>query len=149
MARVIVIGVDLSPCSRRALDAGVRLAMDLDAAVVVVHAFEPGPVGLGISGGAVHADIQQSIAVDDEEEARRLSSEWLADARAQGADVSIVAESVDDPAKLIVDQAKQADAALIVVGTHGRRGLTRLLMGSVAEAVVRTSDRPVLVVPGR
>lgn len=51
-----------------------------------------------------------------------------------------------DPAKTIVDYAERAGADLVVVGTHGRRGLSRYLLGSVAETVVRTSPIPVLTV---
>lgn len=50
------------------------------------------------------------------------------------------------PEQVIVEQARQADAALVVIGTHGRTGLDRLLMGSVAERVIGFSDRPVLAV---
>lgn len=77
--------------------------------------------------------------------------EWLA-ARLQGADgvpptVKVVAhEASGDPADVIVETAGDLLARLVVVGTHGRTGLQRMLLGSVAEAVVRNAGCPVLVV---
>jgi nucleotide-binding universal stress UspA family protein len=53
---------------------------------------------------------------------------------------------VGDPADAIIQAAEKEDADLIVMGTHGRTGLTRLLMGSVAEAVVRKAKCPVLTI---
>ena len=53
---------------------------------------------------------------------------------------------VGDPATAIVETAEKEDADMIVLGTHGRTGLTRLLMGSVAEAVVRRANCPVLTI---
>jgi nucleotide-binding universal stress UspA family protein len=63
-------------------------------------------------------------------------------------EVSLVAES-GDPRTAIVDQAVSKDADLIVMGTHGRRGFTRLLLGSVTESVLREAPCPVLTVPPR
>jgi universal stress protein family protein len=76
---------------------------------------------------------------------------WLA-ARLQGADsvphtVKVVAhEASGNPADLIVETASDLLTRLVVVGTHGRTGLQRMVMGSVAEAVVRNAGCPVLVV---
>jgi nucleotide-binding universal stress UspA family protein len=53
------------------------------------------------------------------------------------------------PAEQIVNAAKQRNADIIVIGTHGRTGLTKLFMGSVAGRIVSTSDCPVLTVRGR
>ncbi len=77
--------------------------------------------------------------------------EWLA-ARLQGADgvpetVKVVAhEATGNPADVIIETASDLLTNLVVVGTHGRRGLQRMVMGSVAEAVVRSAGCPVLVV---
>jgi universal stress protein A len=62
-----------------------------------------------------------------------------------------VAESVRlmaDPADAVLEAAREMDVDLLVVATHGRRGVTRALLGSVAEKIVRHADRPVLVLPG-
>jgi nucleotide-binding universal stress UspA family protein len=53
------------------------------------------------------------------------------------------------PADLIVEEARKANARFIITGSHGRTGLKRAVLGSVAEAVLRLADRPVLVVPSK
>jgi nucleotide-binding universal stress UspA family protein len=53
-----------------------------------------------------------------------------------------------DPADAVLEAAREMDVDLLVLATHGRRGVTRALLGSVAEKIVRHADRPVLVLPG-
>jgi nucleotide-binding universal stress UspA family protein len=53
-----------------------------------------------------------------------------------------------DPAAAVLEAARQTDVDLLVLTTHGRRGVKRAMLGSVAEKVVRHADRPVLVLPG-
>lgn len=145
MAR-IVIATDLSESSRPAFQAGVGLAKDLGLGIALVHAFPPTRAGLGIAGGAVQRDIQlvrEETAMDD---AVAMSETWLQAARDGGLDATGVSET-GDAADLVIEAAELARAPFIVVGTHGRSGLSRALLGSVAEAIVRRSDRPVLVVP--
>jgi len=76
-----------------------------------------------------------------------------AEARAKARHVpctSVLLETMSGPAaELIVRQAKKWRADLIVLGTHGRRGVSRLLMGSDAEQIVRTSPVPVMLVRGK
>jgi nucleotide-binding universal stress UspA family protein len=87
--------------------------------------------------------LQQEITEDD---AVTLSTEWASRARQQGVEVETVVR-VETPHKLLREEAERTHAILVVVGTHGRTGARRLVLGSVAEKVVRHSDRPVLVVP--
>ena len=61
----------------------------------------------------------------------------------------VIASAPGDPAEEIVRYATAHDIDLIVLGTHGRTGLSRVLLGSVAERVIRTAPCPVLAVPGR
>jgi nucleotide-binding universal stress UspA family protein len=85
------------------------------------------------------------------EGARAELEEWLA-ARLQGADgvpetVKVVAhEASGNPADVIIETASDLLTNLVIVGTHGRTGLSRMVLGSVAEAVVRSAGCPVLVV---
>jgi nucleotide-binding universal stress UspA family protein len=88
----------------------------------------------------------------EEDDARRAEfQEWLT-ARLQGADspgekVKIVAhEAGGNPADVIVEMASDLLASVVIVGTHGRKGVARMLLGSVAEAVVRNAGCAVLVV---
>ena len=89
---------------------------------------------------------------DDEDAYRRELEEWLAPriAGPDGVDdgVKVVAhEAFGNPAKVIVEMASDLLASAIVVGTHGRQGVQRMVMGSVAEAVVRRAGCTVSVVP--
>ena len=143
MEPVIVVGVDLSEESGRVVDAAAALAEDLGASMVLVHAVESLPYP-GAGAEFTPAAVTQPEVVEDD--AVTLSTEWAARARARGIATEVVVRQ-EVAHKLILDTAKRVGAALVVVGTHGRTGARRLLMGSVAERVVRHSDLPVLVVP--
>ncbi len=113
--------------------------------VVLVHAFDAPPLGTGFAGEEVRQSITAGTAAQEAREAQELTD--VAEAlRADGIDVTTVAEG-EDPVDLILRVAKEHDASTIVVGSHGRRGLRRALMDSVAEEVLRQTDRPVLIVP--
>jgi len=142
MGRSILVGSDFSPESDRALDVASEVARALGCPVEVVHAHQPGTYALAPpvdvvtfpEDGAELAHVRHQL--DD-----RLAG--LAAAGIPATDDVLTGE----PARAILDKAQQKDPLLIVVGSHGRTGLSRLIMGSVAERVVRHADRPVLVVP--
>lgn len=142
----IIVGVDFSANGRKALDAAIRLAKDLDTQLVVVHAFPDMKIPSPMLGDLEKQVLDEAKAEISMDEAMTLAEEWVQVARAQGADVLSVA-SEGNAGDLILQQADDHKAGLIVVGTHGRTGLRHLLMGSVAEDVVRRSKRPVMVVP--
>ena len=133
----ILFPTDFSPASEDALRWATALARDSGATLSIVHVEEP-PMAYG--GGEMY------IALDDEEtkgQLRRMLGNVVP------LDHNVRFEHkllVGDPATAIVDAAAQENADLIVMGTHGRTGLSRLLMGSVAEAVVRRAKCPVLTV---
>lgn len=140
--RILVVGVDFSEPSKRALDAAVVLAKDLSANLVVVYANTPLPPGAKVG----HLDPVTQLRVEmDAEEVARLGKTWIAQAGKQ-AKVELVART-GKPADVLVDEARARKATYIVVGSHGRTGIKKAVMGSVAEAVVRASPLPVLVVP--
>jgi nucleotide-binding universal stress UspA family protein len=82
----------------------------------------------------------------DPEEERRVSG-WIAEAQEELPGLVEAVERRGDPAAEIVAYADEWDADVIVLGTHARRGFQRLVLGSIAEAVLREAKRPVLVVP--
>ena len=84
-----------------------------------------------------------------EEAIRRRLNERLSDQDRRGLDADVTLETSDSPADAIVEYAGRIAADLIVMGTHGRTGLDRLLTGSVAEHVVRMAPCPVLTVRDR
>ena len=132
----ILVAMDFSASSGAAFRSAVRLARQFDARVVLVHAFDPAK---GARSGRGHAG--DSI--------RQRADRRLQQAVAAGQAERHVAERIlefGNPVKVILDQAKRVTADLIVMGTNGRRHMHRLVMGSVAESVVRRGGCPVLVV---
>jgi nucleotide-binding universal stress UspA family protein len=138
----LVVGVDFSTASKKALDAAVDLAEAMDAGLVLVHANAPAPAGSRTG----HLDpVSQVKAEVDADEVRKLSATWAKQA-GKRVPVEVVARA-GKPADVLLAEAKARKAPYIVVGSHGRTGLQRAVLGSVAEAVVRASKVPVLVVP--
>lgn len=141
----ILVGTDFSECGEAAFEAAVRLAHDLGADLVLVHAFPKRmmPMGSAVSGHQAVEEIEGEL---EEDQAVELSTEWAKRARQQGIEVEPIARP-GPPAEAILDEADKNDALMVVVGTHGRGGLRKLVLGSVAADVVHRSRRPVLVVP--
>jgi nucleotide-binding universal stress UspA family protein len=143
----ILVAVELSDVGRSALDAAIGLAKDLCCSLVLLHAFQRAFMAPEVTP-AIAARVQDMEGRLEEGQAIDLSTKWASRARASG--LAVETETAEgDIATVIVEAARRHDALLIVVGTHGRTGLRRLLEGSVAEVVVRHADRPVLVVPHR
>ena len=130
----ILVPTDFSPQAEAALARARVLAAQSGAALHVLHVLENAFLR------AVVGDPQAIAAAAQ----RRLDEQLTADDRARGAVASL--EISDEPAKEIVQYAREADIGLIVIGTHGRTGLAHALLGSVAEQVVRTAPCSVLTV---
>ncbi len=143
--RAILIALDFSKPGEAAFQAGLHLAQDLGVGVLLFHVFRPRFIAAEEVGWNP-ALVADSEAQEEEEEAVDLTTRWAEEARAEGLAVS-TETARGDPASLILEAARRHHALVTVLGTHGRTGLGRFVMGSVAEAVVRRSDRPVLVVP--
>lgn len=138
---------DFSSASRPAFRLTRELARTFKAHLIVFHAYEPLPLVVG------EAPIPPKLIQDAMAEARRSARreiERLARAARQAPIRVSTRLAEGPPARSIIRAAKSARANLIVVGSHGRSGLSRLLLGSVAERVIRTAPCPVLTVgPGR
>lgn len=127
--RKIVCAVDFSDESRAALRVAVDLASRFGAELTVFH---------------VRSE-RERVASEPRQEGGGLD-QWRADAQKLGAP-AVTAASIDgDPRLAIVEFASGNGFDLVVMGTHGRTGRDRLLIGSVAENVVRSSRVPVLTV---
>lgn len=133
--RTILHPTDFSPQSESALQLACSLAADYGAHLVILHVM-PSPVILG------DGVIMSAIAGDSNHVSDRLDGIPLPDPEV---DVTRRPEE-GKPAAEILCMAQLCQADLIVMGSHGRRGVNRLLMGSVAEAVVRAAPCPVLTV---
>ncbi len=137
--RRILIAVDGSPLSAHAADVGIELARSLGSNLALIHVVDPAPY-VASESGIPATDI---IAVA-EQNGSRLLAEYRARATLQAPPMEFV--RVGTPAAEIVDAATEWHADLIVIGSHGRGGVSRLLLGSVAEGVMRHAPCPVLVV---
>jgi len=138
----ILCPVDFSDSSRHALTVATELATSSKAALTIVHIWQPPMPLYGTPDAAVSGELIQAM-VDD---AERSLAEWEATARAAGV-ASLRAQMLTGVAwDEIVKLAASSHADLVVMGTHGRTGLEHVLIGSVAEKVVRHAPCAVLVV---
>ncbi|MDB5136789.1 MAG: putative universal stress protein [Mucilaginibacter sp.] len=149
----ILIAVDNSKFSEHAAEFGFDIARSYNAAVGLVNIVEP--MILPATGTDVIAGIPfEGTTVNDPEITRiqTESAENIIDRTEKkfGGNLQVTHfTQYGTTAEGILDCSKEFEADLVVLGTHSRTGLDRLLMGSVAEHVVRHSDVPVLVVPLR
>jgi nucleotide-binding universal stress UspA family protein len=139
----ILVPTDFGPPSARALDYGRHFARQFGARLHVLHTVE----SVMIPGGAEVpvAAVEQVEKGLDSVARRHMDEAITADDRASIAVITVV-RTAGSAAKDIVEYAKSEDIDLIVMGTHGRGILQHLLMGSVAERVVRWGPCPVLTV---
>jgi nucleotide-binding universal stress UspA family protein len=139
----ILVAHDFGDASDAALKYAIGLAEKLGARVTIVHAYEIPVYGFA-EGVALTADVAGQI--------RAVSSDAL-DRIVQGAarpGLELHGTLRQGPAwSEITAAATELHADLVVIGTHGRRGLAHALLGSVAEKVVRTAPCPVLTVHGK
>jgi nucleotide-binding universal stress UspA family protein len=147
MYKKILVPIDGSRTSARGLLEGIRLARHCGASLRIFNVVEEYSVirAMGVGGVAFDTQYLIDILVQDGKVALQKA---LALAKKHGvkADAISVETFADRSADFIVAEAKRWRADLIVMGTHGRRGVSRMLLGSDAEIVVRTSPVPVLLV---
>lgn len=143
----ILIAVDDSATSNRALQEAIRLAQDQHAALRIVYVADT----VALQGAAPVAD-----AAESERTWREIGEEILGRARAAAGE-GVSAETAlletgdveDRLAQAITGEARRWGADLLIAGTHGRGGLRHMIMGSVAEGIVRHAPVPVLLVRGQ
>lgn len=142
--RRVLHATDFSRASARAFAEAVELARRERARLVVLHVLVPPSPFVAGEQPASWLDLQARAR----QHARRLLAAVVAEAERAG--VGVEGKLVEGaPAEAIVRVARRDRAGLIVIGTHGRSGLGRLFMGSVAERVLALARCPVLTVRGR
>jgi nucleotide-binding universal stress UspA family protein len=143
----IVIATDGSDLANKGVDHGLALAQALSAQVVIVTVTEP-TVPIAASSEVAWVPAWDPTELDQAKANAAANTLASAKDRAASTSVSVTTEHVvnPSPAEGIIQTAKKHNADLIVVASHGRRGIGRLLLGSQANAVVSQSDVPVLVV---
>ena len=148
MFKSLLIATDGSELGDKAVAAGIELARVHGSKILVLTATDPVATGIGAGGfgtfdaGPIIAQLEE----DYEAQAKKL----LDDAQAKLAASGIAAETLHvprhRPADAILDTAKERGVDTILMGSHGRRGLGRLLLGSQASEVLARSSVPVLIV---
>lgn len=138
MFRKILIAVDGSSCSERAGRVGLAFAKKLGATAVVTHVLKVPPAYWGL---AAPSETMQRHA-------RAILEPWEELGRQMQLDLRTEPMHDDDIAEGIVYLANRSQCDLIVMGTHGREGASRMLLGSVAERVSRLAKMPVMLVRG-
>ena len=137
----ILVATDFSETSDSALDYGRTLARTFGGRLHVLHVVENSLMWSGTDGIAYDfALVQEEI----EEAARKKLATMVGPPEGQDTSTTTLVRAGTSPAFAIVDYAKEAKIDLIVMGTHGRGFVGHLLMGSVAERVVRIAPCPVL-----
>ena len=147
MYKRILVAVDGSKTSNLALKEAIKLAKDQRAILRLIHVIDETPV---------YAMAEVPYSIDDYQKAmHEAGRKELAKsaARAKSArlkfDTKLITTITHGIGDVINKEARRWSASLIVIGTHGRRGFNRLFLGSVAERVVRSAAKPVLIIRGR
>jgi len=148
MFKTLLIATDGSDLGDKALAAGLALARTHGATVTILTATDPVSTGIGAGGfgtidaGPIVARLEESYAA----EAAKLLAAARQKAEAEGVAAETLHLPRHRPADGIVETADKLGADLIVMGSHGRRGLNRLLLGSQASEVLARARVPVLIV---
>ena len=148
MYQRLLVPIDGGPISDAGLDEAIKLARATGGRVCLLHVVGDLPLSINDRGyGAVSGEVRQN--------AENRAEKIVATARARvehggvAVDVVMLDGSADHLVEHVVDQVGRWGADLIVLGTHGRSGLGRLLLGSHAEKVLRAATVPVLLVRAR
>lgn len=145
MFKQILIPTDGSSVSAKAAKAGIALAKESGAKVIGYHAVEPTPTH--IYGEGYVAD--KEMVAEFERRARAAAKKRIAgiarEAQRAGVAFEPLVETARTPYEGIVEAAQKRKCDLILMASHGERGLARLVLGSVADKVIQLSKIPVLV----
>ena len=133
----ILVPVDFDESSLNALELAGKVAGQSDGMVFVLHVV---PVDMDVSGMPQYVDLIKRQENLDHERLTTIASQHL------GAVKWEIRDEMGKPADVVAELATQLDADLIVMVTHGRRGLARLVEGSIAEEVLRKAPCPVLAI---
>ncbi len=140
----ILVPVDGSETSIAGLDEAIQIAKLVGGKIRILHVVNELIIDYAFGSGLYANTVIESMRSDGQ----KILNQAEARARQQGLEPeAVLIESIGGPAaQFIVEQAKEWPADLVVMGTHGRRGLRRLALGSDAETVLRSVAAPVLLV---
>lgn len=147
MYKRILVAVDGSETSSLALKEAIKLAKNQHAALRLIHVVDLTLIYTDL-GAPFAIEYQKAIQAAGE----KVITACSAVVRDAGIGVDAATIAIDMMGQhiyeVIEDEAKRWQADLIVIGTHGRRGIRRFLLGSVAEGVARVASKPVLLIRG-
>ncbi|NTW46595.1 MAG: universal stress protein [Chlorobaculum sp.] len=135
----ILCPIDFSDASKNAYRYACEFAKSMGSKVALLNVIEPRPIAADMSLNYI--PLEEDLAAAAREDFIPMVDE----AKAAGIDVSADV-MIGMPAETILQQIADLDVSMLIMGSHGKTGLSRLLMGSVAEAVVRKANIPVLIV---
>lgn len=148
----VLIALDYNPSAEKIAETGYSLARAIGAEVYLIHvvaepnyysSLEYSPI-MGYSG---FSSPDMLMGVDDDE-VKQASLDFLEQSKKHLGDEQItIMLGEGDSAEAILKAAKELGADIIVMGTHSRRGLDKILMGSIAEKVLHQADVPLLIIP--
>jgi len=133
----ILVPVDFDESSLKALETAAEIAKQNDGTVFVLHIV---PVDIDVSGMPQYVDLIKRQESLDHEKLTAIAKQQLAGVKWETLD------EMGKPADVIAEVAAKLPADVIVMVTHGRRGLARLVEGSIAEKVLRNAPCPVLAI---
>jgi universal stress protein A len=133
----ILVPVDFDQSSLKALEIAAKIAQQNDGTVFVLHIV---PVDMDVSGMPQYVDLIKRQENADREKLNAVVAEYVTGVNAE------ILDEMGPPAEVITEVAAKLPADLIALVTHGRRGLARLVEGSIAEKVMRNAPCPVLAI---
>lgn len=142
----ILVPIDSSSTAQHALQEALRIAKDQQAALRLVHIVDETVINGDIDGMLNYAALRDALKQGGSQLLKKLAQT----ATQTGIETeTVLLETLGERvASVIADEAKRWQADLIVMGTHGRHGLDRLFMGSIAEGAARLAPVPLLLVRG-
>ena len=146
--RTILVGTDFSDISDEALRAASLYARTFGSRVLVTHIFDPTPNVPPVVWSRPDL-LERNIRVEIEDAIRETLTGRTAELLKGVSEVELSVVQHPSPGRALVELAEDENVDLVILGSHGRSGLSREFLGSVAERVVRYAPCPVLVVRGR
>jgi nucleotide-binding universal stress UspA family protein len=140
--KTLLVPVDFSETSEAALEYAVELAQKLGARLVVMHAYELPVYGFPDGALVASAEVATRVMTGAQEGLEVMVQRYRG--AIKGKLDTVLRQGV--PWEEVRSVAEEIGADMIIIGTHGRQGIARALIGSVAEKIIRTSTRPVLTI---
>ena len=138
----ILAAIDDSDFTSKVTQMAVAMAKAMNAQLGLISVVDPTPLVMSADNVVYPPEMITDLV--------NATNEMLENTKKELGDANVLVFSPQgNPREMIIETARDWDADLIIIGTHGRTGLMHLVMGSVAESVIRHSNIPVLVVPSK